>query len=72
MRYNRGIYSWLRGFPRMKEDPSQHSWSPWTPQKEHLVPRSKKKDPDSNEEAAKRGALCSECPGGFRCCQYPE
>ena len=72
MRYNHGLYSWLRGFPRLKKDPNQHAWSPWTVQKEHQVPRSKKPDPDSNEEVAKRGSLCSECPGGFRCCQYPE
>jgi hypothetical protein len=41
-------------------------------QKEHRVPRTKRPNPDSNEEVAKRGALCTECPGGFKCCQYPE
>lgn len=65
--FNKPRRTWLRGMTEEKQ-----TWSPWTVQKEHLVPRTKRPNPDSNEELAKRGALCTECPGGLKCCQYPE
>lgn len=65
--FSRPRARWLRGV-----DGDQGRWTPWTVVPDRFPPRSRKEEPKTNEEIAEHSKWCAECPGGARCCQYPE